>query len=147
MAERNVVTMNRRLRGDVSLNAPVHDDDEAGQAMDWLIDPAPTREMKLAEEQETADRHDALKNAIAKLNPRERRIFTARRLTDDPATLEELAAEYGVSRERIRQIEERAFQKVKAAMQTLGQGSGGRLASPKNTTDGSFGLRSERSAN
>jgi RNA polymerase sigma-32 factor len=133
VAERDVVTMNRRLRGDVSLNAPVRDDDEAGQAMDGLVDPTPTREMTLAEEQESAHRHDALKNAIAKLNPRERRIFTARRLTDDPATLEELAAKYGVSRERIRQIEERAFQKVKAAMQTLGQGSSGSVDVSRKT--------------
>jgi RNA polymerase sigma-32 factor len=133
VAERDVVTMNRRLHGDVSLNAPVHDEDEAGQALDWLVDPAPTQEIALAEEQEVAHRHRALNNAIAKLNPRERRILIARWLTDEPATLEELAAEYGVSRERVRQIEQRAFQKVKAAMQTLGHGSGEPpYASPKN---------------
>jgi RNA polymerase sigma-32 factor len=127
VAEREVVDMNRRLHGDVSLSAPVHDEDEAGQALDWLVDPAPTQEITLAEEQETAHRHRTLNYAIAKLNPRERRIFTARRLTDEPATLEELAAEHGVSRERVRQIEQRAFQKVKAAMQTNGRGSGGLL--------------------
>ena len=125
VAERDVVTMNRRLHGDVSLNAPIHDEDETGQTLDWLVDPTPTREITLAEEQETAHRRRALIDAIAKLNPRERRIFTARWLTDEPATLEELAAEYGVSRERVRPIEQRAFQKVKAAMQTLGHGSDG----------------------
>jgi RNA polymerase sigma-32 factor len=120
VAERDVVTMNRRLHGDLSLNEPIHDEDEAGQALDWLVDPAPTQEVALAEEQETAHRHQALEGAIAKLNPRERRILTARWLIDEPSTLEELAAEHGVSRERIRQIEQRAFQKIKAAMQTNG---------------------------
>jgi len=120
VAEREVVEMNRRLHGDISLNAPVHDEDRDGQAMDWLVDPALTQETTLAEEQETACRHQALTNAIAKLSPRERRIFTARKLTDEPPTLEQLAAEYRISHERVRQIEARAFQKVKAAMQTHG---------------------------
>jgi RNA polymerase sigma-32 factor len=119
VAERDVITMNRRLHGDLSLNEPIHED-EAGQALDWLVDPAPTQEMALAEHQETAHRRQALKSAIARLNPRERRILTARWLIDEPATLEELAAEHGVSRERIRQIEQRAFQKIKAAMQANG---------------------------
>jgi RNA polymerase sigma-32 factor len=85
--------------------------------LDWLVDPAPTRESTLAHEQEAIVRRRALHDAVAALNARERRIFVARRLRDEPATLEELAAEHGVSRERIRQIELRAFQKVKAAMQ------------------------------
>jgi RNA polymerase sigma-32 factor len=123
VAERDVVTMDRRLRGDVSLSSPVHDEGESGQALDWLVDPAPTREITLAEEQEAANRRHALNDAISRLNPRERRILTARWLTEEPATLEDLAAEIGVSRERIRQIEQRAFQKVKAAMQTLGHSS------------------------
>jgi RNA polymerase sigma-32 factor len=127
VAERDVVNINRRLHGDVSLNAPIHDADEAGQALDWLVDPAPTQEITLAEEQETAHRHQALNSAIALLNPRERCIFTARWLIDEPATLEELAAEHGVSRERVRQIEQRAFQKVKAAMQANGRSSDGLL--------------------
>jgi RNA polymerase sigma-32 factor len=118
VAERDVVTMDRRLRGDVSLNVPIHDEDETGQTLDWLVDPAPTSEITLAEEQETNHRRQALANALAKLNPRERNIFTARWLNEESATLEELAAEHGVSRERIRQIEQRAFQKVKAAMLT-----------------------------
>jgi RNA polymerase sigma-32 factor len=114
VAERDVVT----LRGDVSLNAPIHDEDETGQTLDWLVDPAPTSEITLAEEQEAKHRRQALADALAKLNPRERNILTARWLNEESATLEELAAEHGVSRERIRQIEQRAFQKVKAAMLT-----------------------------
>ena len=123
VAEREVVEMNRRLHGDVSLNVPVHEEGGAEQVLDWIPDPADTQEAMLAEQQEANHRHQILHDTIGMLNPRERRIFTARRLTDEPATLEELAAEYGVSRERIRQIEERAFQKVKAAMQRLEQGS------------------------
>jgi len=118
VAERDVVTMNRRLHGDVSLSVPVHDEGEAGQALDWLVDPAPTREITLADEQETDHRRQALNNALAKLNPRERRIFTARWLTEESTTPEELAAEHGVSRERVRQIEQRALEKVTAAMRT-----------------------------
>jgi RNA polymerase sigma-32 factor len=121
VVERDVVNMNRRLHGDVSLSAPVHDEDGAGQALDWLVDPAPTQEITLAEEQEASHRHRALNSAIALLKPRERCIFIARWLTDEPATLEELAAVHGVSRERVRQIEQRAFQKVKAAMQANGR--------------------------
>ena len=124
VAEREVVDMNRRLQGDVSLNVPSHDEDEAGQALDRLVEPGPTQETTFAEEQETACRHQALNSAIAMLNRRERRIFTARWLTDEPPTLEDLAAEHGVSRERVRQIEQRAFQKVQAAMQTHGLAGG-----------------------
>ncbi|MDP1585319.1 MAG: RNA polymerase sigma factor RpoH [Bradyrhizobium sp.] len=128
VAEREVVEMNRRLQGDVSLNAPVHDDGDAEQALDWLADPAPTQESTLAHEEETAVHRQALADAVAALNSRERHIFTARRLWDEPATLEDLAAEHGVSRERIRQIEARAFQKVKAAMQAA---AAPRLPSPR----------------
>jgi len=124
VAEREVVDMNRRLQGDVSLNVPSHDEDEAGQALDRLVEPGPTQETTFAEEQETAYRHQALNSAIAMLNRRERRIFIARWLTDEPPTLEDLAAEHGVSRERVRQIEQRAFQKVQAAMQTHGLAGG-----------------------
>ena len=127
VAEREVVDMNRRLQGDVSLNVPSHDEDEAGQALDRLVEPGPTQETTFAEEQETAYRHQALNSAIAMLNRRERRIFTARWLTDEPPTLEDLAAEHGVSRERVRQIEQRAFQKVQAAMQTHGLAGGKQL--------------------
>jgi RNA polymerase sigma-32 factor len=117
VAEREVVEMNRRLQGDVSLNVATHDDGDAGQALDWLVDPAPTQESALAHEQETAVRRQALNDALAALSARERDIFVARRLSDEPATLEGLAARHQVSRERIRQIELRAFQKVKAAIQ------------------------------
>jgi len=127
VAEREVVDMNRRLQGDVSLNVPSHDEDEAGQALDRLVEPGPTQETTFAEEQETAYRHQALNSAIAMLNRRERRIFIARWLTDEPPTLEDLAAEHGVSRERVRQIEQRAFQKVQAAMQTHGLAGGKQL--------------------
>jgi len=118
VAERDIVTMNRRLQGDVSLNLPIHDEDETGQALDQLVDPSPSREITLAEEQETTHRGQALNAALATLGDRERRILTARWLTDEPPTFEELAVEHGVSRERIRQIEQRAFRKVQAAMQS-----------------------------
>jgi RNA polymerase sigma-32 factor len=115
--EREVVDMNGRLRADVSLSAPTHDEGETGQASDWLVDFTPTQESRLADEQEAAHRHRALKDALQTLNPRERHIFSARHLTDRPLKLEMLASEYGISRERVRQIELRAFQKVKAAVQ------------------------------
>jgi len=118
VAEREVVEMNRRLHGDVSLNVAVHDDGDTGQALDWLVDPAPTQESKLAHEQEATVRSQALNDAVAALNARERHIFVARRLRDEPARLEDLAVDHGISRERVRQIELRAFQKVKAAMQS-----------------------------
>jgi RNA polymerase sigma-32 factor len=115
--ERDVVDMNGRLRPDVSLSVPGHDQGESETASDWLVDCSPTQEVAMAEEQESALRHRALHYALATLKPRERCIFTARRLTDQPPKLEQLAAEYGISRERVRQIELRAFQKVKAAME------------------------------
>lgn len=133
VAERDVVEMNRRLQGDVSLNISMHGEGDSEQVLDRLADPADTQEATLAEQQEAKHRHQILHNAIGALNPRERRIFTARRLAAEPATLEELAAEHGVSRERVRQIELRAFQKVKAAMQTNGRGSGDApYPTPKN---------------
>ena len=87
--------------------------------LDCLADSAPTRESTLADEQEAAVRRQALDRALATLNPRERQIFVARRLQDEPAKLEELAAAYGISRERVRQIELRAFQKVQAAVRSI----------------------------
>jgi len=116
VTEQDVVDMNRRLGGDASLNAPIRDDGDPGEWQDWLVDHSPTQETILAEHEEYDHRHKALLGALGVLNPRERRIFEARRLSDEPITLEDLAAEFGVSRERVRQIEVRAFEKVQAAV-------------------------------
>jgi len=112
VTEHDVVEMNRRLGGDVSLNAHIREGD-SGEWQDWLIDETPNQETQLADSQETDNRIQALHDALAVLNPRERRIFEARRLTDDPRTLAELACEYGVSCERVRQIEAKAVDKVR----------------------------------
>jgi RNA polymerase sigma-32 factor len=117
VTEEDVVSMNRRLAGDSSLNAPVRNDSESGEWMDWLVDETMNQEDKLAESEEKEQRHALLINALEGLNERERRVFEARRLSEDPLTLEELSEEFGVSRERIRQIEVRAFEKVQKAMQ------------------------------
>ncbi|MET7242246.1 MULTISPECIES: RNA polymerase sigma factor RpoH [Methylobacterium] len=113
--EQDVIDMNRRLGGDASLNAPLREEGE-GEWQDWLVDDSPTQETVLAREQEGQNRLAALKDALGVLNPRERRIFEARRLADDPITLEDLSSEFGVSRERVRQIEVRAFEKVQDAV-------------------------------
>jgi RNA polymerase sigma-32 factor len=114
--EVDVVSMNRRLGGDTSLNAPLRADSEGGEWQDWLVDDAPSQESMLADREELDSRRSYLTSAISSLTPRERRIFEARRLLDEPLTLEELSAEFGVSRERIRQIEVRAFEKVQLAV-------------------------------
>src|SRR6195256_4025008 len=116
VTDQDVVDMNRRLGGDVSLNAPIRDDGEAGEWQDWLVDNSPNQEAIMAEHEEFDHRRQALNGAIGGLNPRERRIFEARRLAEEPMTLEDLAAEFGVSRERVRQIEVRAFEKVQSAV-------------------------------
>jgi RNA polymerase sigma-32 factor len=116
VTERDVVDMNRRLGGDVSLNAPIREDGNSGEWQDWLVDDVSDQETRLAESEESDNRRKALGDALSVLNDRERRIFEARRLADDPITLEDLAAEFGVSRERVRQIEVRAFQKVQRAV-------------------------------
>jgi RNA polymerase sigma-32 factor len=116
VTEQDVVDMNRRLGGDVSLNAPIRDDGDSGEWQDWLVDDEANQETRLAENEEADNRRQALGEALSVLNDRERRIFEARRLADDPITLEELAAEFGVSRERVRQIEVRAFEKVQRAV-------------------------------
>jgi len=116
VTERDVIDMNRRLGGDASLNAPIRDDGEPGEWQDWLVDTAPNQETLMADSEEYDHRRNALTGAMGVLNPRERRIFEARRLADDPITLEDLAAEFGVSRERVRQIEVRAFEKVQSAV-------------------------------
>ena len=116
VTEQDVVDMNRRLGGDVSLNAPIREDGDSGEWQDWLVDDVSDQETRLAESEESDNRRKALGDALSVLNDRERRIFEARRLADDPITLEDLAAEFGVSRERVRQIEVRAFEKVQKAV-------------------------------
>lgn len=113
--EQEVIDMNRRLSGDSSLNTPVRQDGE-GEWQDWLVDNGVDQETTMVLEEEDNNRLLALRAALDVLNERERRIFEARRLRDDPSTLEELSSEFGVSRERVRQIEVRAFEKVQEAV-------------------------------
>ncbi len=117
--EQDVVNMNRRLSApDHSLNAPLRAESE-GEWQDWLVDTSDTQEDVLAEHEEMSGRKTLLENALQTLNARERHILTERRLRDDPSTLEALSAEYKVSRERVRQIEVRAFEKVQKAMRVV----------------------------
>ncbi len=116
VTEQDVIDMNRRLGGDASLNAPIREDGDSGEWQDWLADDSESQETVMAAHEELDNRRKALSSALAVLNDRERRIFEARRLADDPVTLEELAEEFGVSRERVRQIEVRAFEKVQKAV-------------------------------
>jgi RNA polymerase sigma-32 factor len=113
--EQDVIDMNRRMSGDASLNTPLREESE-GEWQDWLVDDGSSQENILAEREETDNRLDALHDALGVLNPRERRIFEARRLADDPITLESLSDEFGISRERVRQIEVRAFEKIQSAV-------------------------------
>jgi RNA polymerase sigma-32 factor len=115
VTDREVIDMNRRLGGDSSLNAPIHDEGVTGEWQDYLVDESPSPEVLLAGRDESDHQHNALVHAIGVLNARERRIFEARHLADQPITLEELAVEFNVSRERVRQIEMRAFEKVRKA--------------------------------
>jgi RNA polymerase sigma-32 factor len=116
VTEQDVIDMNRRLSGDASLNAPIREDGDSGEWQDWLIDERESQETTLAASEEMDNRRAALSDALEVLNDRERRIFEARRLADEPVTLEDLAVEFGVSRERVRQIEVRAFEKVQKAV-------------------------------
>ncbi|HAH08471.1 MAG TPA: RNA polymerase sigma factor RpoH [Alphaproteobacteria bacterium] len=129
--ESDVISMNRRMAApDHSLNAPLRVDGE-GEWQDWLVDESPNQEALLAEAEEKDDRHDLLVDAMRDLSERERHILTQRRLKEEPATLEELAAEFGVSRERVRQIEVRAFEKLQASIRAAARAKGtggGRLA-------------------
>jgi RNA polymerase sigma-32 factor len=118
VTERDVVDMNRRLGGDVSLNAPLREEGDSGEWQDWLVDDTADQETRLAESEQAQNRRKALGDALTVLNDRERRIFEARRLADDPVTLEDLASEFSVSRERVRQIEVRAFEKVQKAVKS-----------------------------
>ena len=116
VTEQDVVDMNRRLRGDLSLNTPTRQEGDSGEWQDWLVDEISDQETRLAESEESDNRRKTLSEALSLLNDRERRIFEARRLADDPITLEDLASEFGISRERVRQIEVRAFEKVQKAV-------------------------------
>ncbi|MFA5965822.1 MAG: RNA polymerase sigma factor RpoH [Sphingomonas sp.] len=120
VTEDEVTSMNRRMAmgGDTSLNVPMREDGE-GQWQDWLADDSPLQDSVVAEAQEADVRHDMLVSAMDDLNEREKHILTERRLTDDPKTLEELSQVYGVSRERVRQIEVRAFEKLQKAMMRI----------------------------
>lgn len=118
--EQEVVNMNRRMimGGDASLNVPLREDGE-GTWQDWLADDRPLQDETVADAEEAHVRHDMLVEAMGSLNERERHILTDRRLVDDPKTLEELSQVYNVSRERVRQIEVRAFEKLQKAMQRI----------------------------
>ncbi|OYQ24703.1 RNA polymerase sigma factor RpoH [Sandarakinorhabdus cyanobacteriorum] len=118
VAEDEVVTMNRRMGhgGDASLNSPLREEGE-GEWQDWLADDGPLADELLADSEERDQRHTLLVQAMATLNERERDILTQRRLIDEPETLEDLSQRYGISRERVRQIEVRAFEKLAKAMQ------------------------------
>lgn len=116
VSEEEVISMNRRLGGDASLNAPLRNDGESGDWQEWLVDESDDQETLLADHEERSVRSSLLRESMSVLNERERRIFEARRLAEDPLTLEELSGEFGVSRERVRQIEVRAFEKVQAAV-------------------------------
>ena len=119
VSEDDVVQMNRRMSGgDQSLNAPTRQDGEA-EWQDWLIDDSDTQDIVIAEADELDHRRSMLEAAMQTLTERERHIFTERRLRDDPVTLEDLSKDFGVSRERVRQIEVRAFEKVQRAIRNL----------------------------
>jgi RNA polymerase sigma-32 factor len=117
VSEEEVISMNRRLGGDASLNAPIKAaEGDSGQWQDWLVDEHDNQEEILIEQDELDSRRAMLSNALKVLNDREKRIFEARRLREEPVTLEELSAEFDISRERVRQIEVRAFEKLQKAM-------------------------------
>jgi len=116
VTEQDVVDMNRRLGGDVSLDAPIREDGNPGEWQNWLVDEHADQETTLAASEEFDSRRKALALAVSALNDRERRIFEARRLAEEPITLTELADEFGVSRERVRQIGVRAFEKVQKSV-------------------------------
>jgi RNA polymerase sigma-32 factor len=122
VSEQEVINMNRRMSGpDSSLNAPVRADSE-GEWQDWLVDDSDNQETVLADQEEMAERRKMLVDAMKVLNERERKILAARRLEENPKTLEDLSQEYGISRERVRQIEVRAFEKLQKAMKSSAVG-------------------------
>ncbi|MXO89432.1 RNA polymerase sigma factor RpoH [Pontixanthobacter aquaemixtae] len=122
VAEQEVINMNRRMMmgGDGSLNTKMRGDEgESGQWQDWLVDDGPLQDETVADAEEAEVRHEMLGEAMESLNDREKHILTERRLTENPQTLEELSQVYDVSRERIRQIEVRAFEKLQKAMKAI----------------------------
>lgn len=129
VTEEDVISMNRRMAmgGDTSLNVPMREDGE-GQWQDWLADTDPLQDERVADEQERELRHDMLVEAMDDLNDREKHILAERRLAEEPKTLEELSQVYGVSRERVRQIEVRAFEKLQKAMMRIAGDQIGRVA-------------------
>ena len=116
VTEQDVIYMNRRLGGDASLNAPIREEGDSGEWQDWLVDESPDQETTLAASEQFDIRRKALSDALTVLNERERHIFETRRLAEEQITLAELAEEFGVSRERVRQIEVSAFEKVQNAV-------------------------------
>jgi RNA polymerase sigma-32 factor len=116
VTEQNVIDMNRRLGGDASLNDTIREDGDSAAWQDWLVDESPDQETMLAARDEFDNRRKALSDVLGVLNERDRRIFEGRRLAEDPVTLAELADEFGVSRERVRQIAVRAFEQVQKAV-------------------------------
>ncbi|MEE2949923.1 RNA polymerase, sigma 32 subunit, RpoH [Fulvimarina manganoxydans] len=124
VSEEEVVSMNRRLSGDASLNSPIRaTEGESGEWQDWLVDENESQEEILAEQDELDQRRGMLRQAMDVLNDRERRIFEARRLSEEPITLETLSGEFDISRERVRQIEVRAFEKVQKAVKETAEAS------------------------
>ena len=118
VTEHAVIDMNRRLGGDASLNDTIREDGNSAEWQDWLVSEFPDQETTLAASDEFDNRRKVLSDALAVLNERDRRIFEGRRLAEDPITLAELADEFGVSRERVRQLEVRAFEKVQKAVKS-----------------------------
>jgi RNA polymerase sigma-32 factor len=117
VTEDDVITMNRRLAAhDHSLNAPIRNDSDGGEWQDWLADDSDSQETVMGEHEEYQQRHQLLTSAMHNLTERERHILTERRLKDEPSTLEDLSQQYGISRERVRQIEARAFEKLQKSM-------------------------------
>ena len=116
VTEHAVIAMNRRLSGDLSLNDTIRENGDSAEWQDWLVDESPDQETMLAARDEFDNRRKVLSDVLGVLNGRDRRIFEMRRLAEGPITLAELADEFGVSRERVRQIEARAFEKVQKAV-------------------------------
>jgi RNA polymerase sigma-32 factor len=127
VSNQDVIDMNRRLAGDKSINVPLGEDGEAGEWQDRLVDQSPSPETMVVEQDEKNHQRRALIAAIDVLNDRERRIFEARLMADDPPTLEDLALKFKVSPERVRQIETMAFEKVRKAAKNISRGFAGAL--------------------